>query len=153
MIPPLAVFGLVVDGAPFDLDLAYGVRALIVGHVVERLVEAEFLIREETGRLALFRSVADGYLPDFLVPSQGDEEEELDLEPVFRSRYPRIAHAVAAFVGIQLRLDGLPSGVPYRPRIVDVDIAAAHVVGDAVIAVARQAAQPRVLPEAIAARR
>ncbi len=41
MVPALAVFGLVVNAAAFDLDLANVVVALKIAHVVQRVPEAE----------------------------------------------------------------------------------------------------------------
>ena len=95
------------------------------------------MVGEELGFLYGARLVADGDLPHFLVASGRHEEEHLHLESVLRARDARVAHAVAALVGVELGLDGHPSGVPDGTAVVDVDIAAAEVVGNVVVAVAR----------------
>ena len=50
VIPPLAVFGFVINGVRLDLNLADGEVPLEVGAVVHRVPEAEFHIREHIER-------------------------------------------------------------------------------------------------------
>ena len=157
--PPLAVFGLVEDAGPAalgpveggDLDLADGPGALVVGHVVEGLVEAELLEGEKLGLFPLPRKVRDTDLPDLLVPSGGDEEGELDLEAVLDAEDALVAQAHAAFVAVAARLDRLPARIPDRASVINVEVAAPEVEGDVVVAVAREPSEAGVLPEGVAA--
>ena len=153
VVAPLAVLGGVVDRRALDLDLADRVRALEVRHVVQRLVEAELDVREEPELLPLAAPVADGRLPDLGVLADGDEEQELDLDPVLLADDARVAEAVPALVPVERRLRRLPARVPDRVAVADVEVAAAEVVRHVVVAIARQPAEPGVAPERVAAGR
>src|SRR5205823_14897369 len=50
VVAPLAVLGLVIDRAAFDLDLTAAEIALVVGHVVVGVPEAELQEREQLQR-------------------------------------------------------------------------------------------------------
>jgi hypothetical protein len=63
VVAALAIFGLVVNRATVDLDLADRVGALQVVHVVGRLEQAELLEGEDLGLLRDLRLVADRDLP------------------------------------------------------------------------------------------
>jgi hypothetical protein len=133
-----------------DVHLADRVRALVVAEVVQRLVEAELDVREETEILRLAARVADGRPPDLDVVARRHEEAELDLDAVLRTDDARIPEPVAAFVPVERRPGRLPARVPDRPAVVDVEVAAHGVERDVVVAVAGQSPQPRVTPEGVA---
>ena len=83
--------------------------------------------------------------------AEGHEEERTGLKTVFLAGYDGVVHAVAALVGVEWRLDRLPSGAPHGAAVVDVEVAAACIHGHAVVAVAGDAAELGVLVEAITA--
>ena len=147
----LPVLGRVVDRRALDLDLADRVRALEIRHVVEGLVEAELDVGVELQLLRQRAGVANGRLPELGRLAGGHEEEELHLDAVARAEEPRVAETVAALVAVERGLRGLPTGVPHRAAVVDVEVAAAEVERDVVVAVAGQAAQLGVAPEREAA--
>ena len=151
MIAPLAVLGLVVDRAAVDLDFADRVRALVVGHVVERFEEAELLAGKELRRFALCRLVAHRHLPDFEVLAGRHEEQRLDFEPLALADDARVAQPVPALVGDVRGLDRFPARIPHCTAVIHINVAPAQIVGHVVVAIARQTAQLGVLPEGVAA--
>jgi hypothetical protein len=153
VVAALAVFGLVVNRAAVDLDLADRVGALQVVHVVGRVEQAELLETEDLGLLGDLRLVANRDLPQLQILAGRHEEQHLDFQAVLLPDDARVAEAVAALVGVELGLDGLPARVPHRPAVVHVDVATAQVVGHVVVPVAREATQLGVLPERVPTRR
>jgi len=60
---------------------------------------------------------------------------------------------MTAAIGVQLRLNRLPSGIPYGIPILDIDMDPLLVRGAVIVAVGGDSAQARVLIKAIAPRR
>ena len=139
--------------AALDLYLADRVGALEVRHVVERLVEAELDVGEEAKLLCRRAGVADGRPPDLDVGPGRDEEAELDLDAALRAQDARVAQPVPALVAVERRLRRLPTRIPDRVAVADVEVAADGVERRVVVAVARQPTKPRVAPERVAAPR
>ena len=95
VVATLAELGHVVDrGPPLHHHLADRERALVVGHVGERLVEGELDVGVQARPLALAGPVADGPFPDLDVLARRDEHELLDLEAALRARDARVAEPI-----------------------------------------------------------
>ncbi len=153
MVAALAILGLVIDDLVFDLDLADAEVALEVGGVVLRVPQAELDAGEEgeLGRL----SAAVGHLefPDLQVLAQRHEIAGLGLDFVACGTDGGVAHAVAAFVFVQIAARGLPGRRPELAAFVvaDVEIAPAKIKGCIVVAVAGQAAQAGIAVKGVTA--
>ena len=78
-------------------------------------------------------------------------KETAGLNAVLLTGQDGVAQTVAAAVGVQLGLGGLPAGVPDRAAVVDVDAVAVHIQWGVVVAVAGDAAQPSIPIKAVAA--
>ena len=52
---------------------------------------------------------------------------------------PGITHAVTALILVQLGLDGLPSGIPYRVPVLDIEVFAVGVCGYGIVPVSGDA--------------
>ena len=157
VVAALAVLGLVVDRRPvravlLDLDLADRQVALVVGLVVLRVPQAELDEREERDRLRRVGRVGDRDLLDLGGLAEGHEEQRLDGEPAALARDARVAQAVARLEVVEVRLDRQPRRGPHVAAVVDVEVPAARVGGDVVVAVAREAAHLGVAVERVAAR-
>ena len=72
--------------------------------------------------------VADGRPPDLDVLAGRDEEAELDLDAVLRAEDARVAQPVPALVAVERRLRRLPTRIPDRVAVADVEVAADRVV-------------------------
>src|SRR5581483_8668970 len=75
------------------------------------------------------------------------------LDAVLRADDARVAEPVPALVAVERRLRRLPAGIPDRVAVAHVEVTPDGVVRRVVVAVPRQAAQPRVAPERVAAAR
>ena len=150
VVPPLPVFGFVVNHAVLHLNLARGEVPLEVQHIVLGVPQAEF---HETGQdhvLRRVRFVRQGDLVHFGVKAHGHEAQLAGLQAVLFAGDDGVAHAMAAGVFVQLGFHGFPPGVPHRAVVVDVEIPAAVVNGHVVVAVAGNPAQAGVTVEAVA---
>ena len=58
--------------------------------------------------------------------------------PYFGSRKAAVADAVAALIGVELCLGRLPAGIPDGIAVLYVEIFAVGIVGNVIVAVARQ---------------
>ena len=108
VIAALAVLGLVIDHAVFDLDLAGAVVALVVRGVVPRIPQRELDAREQIERSRLVALVDDLGLPDLERLTQRDEVARLGGDAAIGRRDRRVAHAVPARVAFERRLGRLP---------------------------------------------
>ena len=151
VVAALAVLGLVVDGAAHHLHLAGGEVALEVGAVVHGIPQAELHIAEHIQRAGGVRLVLQRQAVDLARIAAGHEQLLLGADAVLLTGQDGVAEAVAAAVGIQFRLGGLPAGVPDRAAVVDVDAVAVHIQRGVVVAVAGDAAQPSIPIKAVAA--
>ena len=82
---------------------------------------------------------------------QRHEEEHARLDAVLGSCDAGIAHAMTALIEIKRSLARLPARRPYGPAIVDIEIPTAVIHRHAVIAVACDSAELRVLVERVSA--
>ncbi len=151
MVAAFAVFGLVIEDVPIDLHLARGEVPLEILHVGGSVPEAPFHEGIELEGLFRRTRVHEFHPVHFAAVADGHEEKDIGLQPVLLPRHPGIAHAVAALIGVEGGLAGLPARIPDRVAILDVVIAAAGVHGYAVVAVAEDPAEFGVLAEAVTA--
>ena len=151
VVAALLVLGLVVDDGPLDLDLARGEVALEVLHVGRGVPEAPLEEGEELDLLGLLRGVLERELLNLGMRLQRHEQEDRGNESVLLAGDGRVAHAVAARIGVEGGLRRLPAGIPDRVAVLDVKVLAARVHRHVVVAVARDAAELRVLEEGVAA--
>ena len=150
MVAPLLVLGLVIDRRALDLHLASGEVALEVLHVRRGVPETPFDEREELHLLRLLRRVGQRQLQHLRVRLERHEHEERRGESVLLAVDLRVAHAVTARVGVELRLAGLPTGIPHGLSVLDVEIHAARIHRHAIVTIARDAAELRILEEGVA---
>ena len=113
VVPALPVLGLVIDGPVGNLHLTGGEVALEVGGIVHGVPQTEFQIGEDRNRLRGFRPVGYGEAHQQAVVAVGDHHFLFGGNSVLFALQNRIAQAVTALVSIQLRLSGLPAGIPH----------------------------------------
>ena len=80
-----------------------------------------------------------------------NKEKHACFDAILRACDAGIAHSVAAFIEIQRGLAWLPARRPYGSVVIDVEIPSAVVHRDAVVAVAGDPAELRVLVERVSA--
>ena len=153
VIPPLAVFGFVINGVRLQLDLADGEVPLEVGAVVHRVPEAELYIGEHIERLFRGSPIFQRQPEEQAVVALRDQQRLCGRNTIFLPLNHAVAEAVATGIAVQLRFRGLPAGVPDGIAVLDVNMEALLIDRAVVVAVAGQPAQPRVAIEAVAARR
>jgi len=153
MMAALAVFGLVIDDAADDFDLAGAEVALEIRGVVLRVPEAELDAGKygKPGRTAA--AVGDPEFPDLKRFTQRHEVGGLRLDLAIAGADDRVTQAMAALVAIQLAARGLPR---WRPEftvgaVAEIQVTPAIIERGVVVAIARQPAQPGVAIERIAA--
>ena len=152
VIAALLVFGLVVNGGAEYLDLAGVEVSLEVGGIVVCVPEAPFDKACQLERLLFAALVGDREPLNFAIEILRNEELHLGSYAVLGGVDNGVAHAVAALVAVKLGLNGAPAGVPYGVSVLYVEVSAAHINGNVVVAVTRDAAQTSVLIEHISAR-
>ena len=87
------------------------------------------------------------------VVSLRDEELLRDGKAVLLSFNDRVAQAVAAAIGVKLRLHRLPAGVPDDAAVADIQMKALLIQRRVIVAVTGQTAKPGVTEEGVAAGR
>ena len=82
----------------------------------------------------------------------GTKAVHLRLQTVLLAGFDHgIAQAVAALIAVQLRLSGLPAGIPYGLAVFDIIVTSAGIHGQFVVAVAGQTEKLGILVEGVAA--
>ena len=147
----LSLRGSAVEGG--HLHLAGGEVALEVGAVVNGIPQAELHIAEHIQLFYGIRLIFQSQAVQLTGIAGGHEQLLRSGNTVLLTLQNGIAQTVAAGVAVQLCLGGLPAGVPDGIAILDVNVVAVHIQRGAVIAVAGQAAHPRIAVKAVAARR
>ena len=153
VVTALAVFGLMIDSAALHLDFTGGEIALEVGAVVHSVPQTELHIAEHIQLFYGIRLIFQSQAVQLTGIAGGHEQLLRSGNTVLLTLQNGIAQTVAAGVAVQLCLGGLPAGVPDGIAILDVNVVAVHIQRGAVIAVAGQAAHPRIAVKAVAARR
>ena len=151
VVAAFAVFGFVVNRAAFHFHFPNAVVALEVGHIVKSIPQAEFHKREQ---FDFFRSSAFVFQHnpmDFTSVMQRDKGRLRDRQVVFFRSNDRIAHAVAAFIGIQICFDRHPTGIPYGITVFYIEVTATLIVWNVVVAVTCQAQQLCIFIETVPA--
>ena len=151
MISALSVLGFMIDGGTDDFDFTCGEVPLIIGHIVQGVPETEFHVGIQLEVLHLAGLVFQFQAVDFAGVRERNEIEQIRVQSVFGGQEPGIADSVMALIGIKFCLRRLPAGIPDSAGITDIVVLAGGIIGDAVIAVARDAEHLRVLVEAVAA--
>ena len=140
-----------VDGGADHFHFAGAQVALEVAGIVVRVPEAPLHIGEQGYRLGRAALVGQLHLADLAVVVHGDEGEYGSLQSVFLACEAAVADAVAALIGVELRLSGFPAGIPHRVSLFNIEVFAVDIVRDVVVAVAGHAQQFGVLVESVAA--
>ncbi len=154
VVPPFAVLGLVVDDAGVNLDLAGRQVALEVRRVVPRVPQAELHRAEQRKMRRLVAMVRDARAPHFQRRAERHEVRRCRFDARLTRCDDRVAHAVSTRVRVEVRTRGLPRRGPELAacRVAQVEVATALVYRHVVVAIPREAAQPGVPVEAVAAR-
>ena len=151
VVAAVAVFGLVVDGGAYYLNTAGGEVSLEIGAVVLSVPEAPLCKGPQLEGLCGAALVCENKLLYLAVVVLRNEECSLSLEPVLSAGDDGVAHTVTALVAVKLSLYRGPAGIPDCVAVLDVEVSAAHVYRDVVVAVTGDTAQTSVLIEAVAA--
>ncbi len=151
VIPPFPVLGFVVDGVGLQLYLADGEVALEIGAVVHGVPQAELHIGEQRHRAGRIASVGNGQANEQAVVPLGHQHLLLDGHVIFDAAEDGIAQPVSALVLVQLRLRGLPAGIPDGVAVLNIYMKAVAVQRAVVIAVAGQSAKTGIPVEGVTA--
>ena len=153
MVAALAILGLVVDDPVHDLDLAGAEIALEVGGVVLRVPEAKLDAGKKRELRGFVAVIGHREFPDFQRFTQRHEICGLRLDLAVARTDGGIAHAVAAFVFVQLGARRLPGRRPEFAGVVvaEVEVTPTDIERRIVVAVPGQAAQAGIPVEGIAA--
>jgi len=153
VVAALAVFRLVVNYAVFDFHLPDAEVPLEVCGIILRVPQAEL----DDGKNGEFRGlramVRHAQLPDFQIFVERHKVARARFNTAVFRGDRRVAHAVAAGIFLQFILRGLPRGGPEFAGavIAKINVASANIVRSVVVAVTRDAPQPRVPVKRIAA--
>jgi hypothetical protein len=136
-----------------DLDLADREVALEVGGVVPGFPETELDGAEQRQPGRIGAVIGDRRLPDLEGLAERDEVGDLGLDAGPARADDRVAEAVTAAIGLELGVRGLPGRRPEVPAVPvpQVQVPAARIEGDAVVAVAGQPAESGIAVERVAA--
>ena len=134
-----------------DLDLAGGQIPLEVLLVVIRVPQAPFHIREYLDLSGFAGLVGDPEQHQLAGVVQGDHIHQACFNPVLLSGKTAVAHAMAAFIAVQLCLGGLPAGIPDIVPFFNIDVFAVGVIRLVIIAVTCDPQQAGVLIKRITA--
>ena len=151
VVTTLAILGLMIDCRTLNLHFTRREVTLEIFHIGSGIPEAPLLEREEFQRLGLCRLVLQCQLLHLAPFLEGYEEENAGLYAILAASDARVAHAVTALVEVEWRLAGLPSWIPYRVAVLDVEVTASIVHRHIVVAIAGDATELGVLVEAVAA--
>ena len=150
VIPTLAILCLMVDRAADHLDLARREVPLEVRLIVLRVPETELDEAEEVNASGRHTIISQGDAVDFTGVVHRHEGLELRLELILPARDDRIAETMTALIGIKRSLCRLPARIPDAVAILDIVVAATLVERTAVVAVAGETQELRILIEGVA---
>ena len=152
MVAPLAVFGLMVDDTVLHFNFAGVQVALVVGGVIPGIPETELHQRKSRDLGGLLAPVGQLQFPHFQRLAERDKVAHLGLDAGMDGGDDGISQPVPAGIFIYRAAHRLPGGRPERAILVipQVNVTPAGIVGNVVVAVARQPAQARILEERIA---
>ena len=151
VVATLAILRLVINGRTFNFYFTRREVTLEILHIRCGIPQTPLLEREEFEVLHFVRIILQRQLLHLAPFFQRHEEEHRGLDAVLATRDAGVAHAVTALVEIERCLTGLPSWIPYRIAIFDVKVSASIIHRHIVVAIARDAAELRILVEAVAA--
>ena len=152
VVAALAVFGLVVERAALDLDLAGRKVALEVGGVIHGVPQAKLHIAEHSKGFRRAAFIRQHQTVDLAIIADRHKQLKARCQIIFLAGDGGIAQTVAAFVKIQFRLSGLPAGVPDGIALFYIVIATVGVCRYVVVTVTGNAPQLGVLVKAVPAR-
>ena len=134
----------------FYLHFARGKIPLEVLLVIVRIPQAPFHIWKYLNFPGAFPLVGQAKAHDLAGILQGNEGQKVAGKTVLSAFKYGIAHAVAAFIGVQLCFGRLPAGIPDGVPVLYIDIFAVAVIGLVVIAVSGDPEELRILIKGIA---
>ena len=137
----------------FDFDLAGGEIALEVLHVGGGIPQTPLHERKQFEGLRAGGFIGECELRHFRMLAERHKEKGLGFQPVLFAFYHCIIHAMAALVRIKRGLGWLPTGIPDRALVVDIEITASGIHGHPVVAVAGEPPEFGVFIETVASGR
>ena len=150
MVAPLPVLGLVVDGIRLDLHLAGGEIALEIFHIGRCVPETPFQEAVKLEGLTSAGGIGQANPVNLAAMADRHEKEHLCTKAILLACQAGIAHPVPALVEVERRLAGLPTRIPDRIAVLDIEITSAGIHRHAVVAIAENAPELGVPAEAIA---
>ena len=147
VIAAFAVFRLVENRRIDDFDFAGTEIALEVPFVIICVPEALFHIGIQLQVLILVSFIGDGDVLDLAGIVHRNEAEYGRPDLIQTSGEPAVSEAMPAFIEIQVGPHRLPSGIPDRAAIADIQVMAVIVIGNIIVAIASDAKQFRIFIE------
>jgi hypothetical protein len=134
----------------FDLHFAGGKISLEILLIVVRIPQAPFHIGEDLNVPGTLPFVGQAKAHDLAGISQRNKGKKIAGDILLSALKYGITHAVAAFIGVQLRFGRLPAGIPDGIPVFNIDVFAVAVIGLVIIAVSGDPEELGVLIEGIA---
>ena len=151
MIAALTVLCLVIDCRADDLHLAGAQIPLEISGIIVGIPQTPLHIRKQRKFFLNSACVLELELSELTVVIHRNKGEDGRLHLIFGSRKSAVANAMTALITVKRCLAGLPSRIPDRAAVFYVKIFAVGIVGDIIVAVARQAQQFGIFVEGVAA--
>ena len=151
MLAALAILCLVIDRGTVDLNFSGAVVALEVRHVIHRVPQAEFHIREEgyAARGSVLVGHAD--LQDLTVVADRDKCSDLGRDLILFSVEDGVTDSVTGLIIVERCLGRLPSRIPDRIAVLNIEVMAVAVLRRVVVAESCKTEKLGVFIEAVPA--
>ena len=151
MLAALAILCLVIDRGTVDLNFSGAVVALEVRHVIHRVPQAEFHIREEgyAARGSVLVGHAD--LQDLTVVADRDKCSDLGRDLILFAVEDGVTDSVTGLIIVERCLGRLPSRIPDRIAVLNIEVMAVAVLRRVVVAESCKTEKLGVFIEAVPA--
>ena len=151
VVAPLAVFRLVIDHPGCHLHLAGGEIALEIGGIIHGIPETELRVREYFNLPCSLRSIRHFNSSQQAMISPRNKHLLLSCYSVLPAFKNGVSEPVAAGIGIQFRLHGLPCDIPNLSFRFQIDVESILIQRTGIVAVAGNAAEACIFIEGISA--
>ena len=149
MVATFLVFRLMVYDRTIHFDFTGREITLEVFHVRRSVPKAPLGEREQLETSRTVAPVGQSQFLNLAPHSQRHEKQHTRFDAVLRPRDACIAHSMTAFIKIKRSLAWFPTRRPYRSAVIYIEIPAAVVHRDIIIAVACYPAELGILAEGI----
>ena len=149
MISTLLIFSLMIYGTTVNLHFTRREIALEVFHIRSGIPQTPLSKRKEFQRTFLLTMIRECEFLHFAPFLERYKEKHTCLHTVLRASDARVVHAMTTFIAVERCLARLPSWVPNRVTILNIEVTTAIVHRHSIVAIARDATELGILEERI----